>query len=347
MEHSTFKKLLWLVGGLIGLWAAIEYVLPVALPFLLGALLALGAEPLVSFTGNRLKLPRFFASGLGVSLTLLLFGTMLFFLGAFLFRELMSLARALPDLQQTARAGTDKLEGWLTQLAYKSPPGLQPLLTGTVASAFDDTSALVEQVSTKLTSSIGGTISRVPGALLTAATGVLAGFMISCRLPRLKQLISAKLPQSWHQRYLPALKQIKTALLGWLTAQLKLSLFTWLIVGIGFLFMKIPYGLLWAGLVAIVDAVPVLGTGTVLIPWAVAEFLQSNMHRGIGLLVIYGLALTCRTVLEPRLVGKHLGLDPLLTLAAFYTGFRLWGIGGMLLAPVLATAVKAALTDKK
>lgn len=346
MEQSTLKRLLWLAGGLLALWAAIEYVLPVALPFLLGWLLALGAEPLVSLAGRRLKLPRWLASGLGVFLTLVLFGTVVFFLGAFLFRELMDLAQDMPDLQQTAKAGADKLEGVLTQLSSKAPPGVRPLLTGTVESAFDDTSALMEQISHKLTAALTGTISRVPQTVLTAATGILAGFMISGRLPKLQNYLSEKLPPGL-AKTIPALKKIKDALVGWLKAQLKLMTITWLIVGAGFLILRIPYGLLWAVLVAVVDAVPVLGTGTLLIPWALVEFLQGNLLRGSGLLAICSIALISRTVLEPRLVGRQLGLDPLLTLVAFYAGFQLWGIGGMLLAPVLATAVQAALTTKK
>ncbi len=347
MEQSTVKRLLWLFAILLGLWAAIEYVLPVALPFLLGALLAYGAEPLVQLAGSRLKLPRPLAAGVGVTLTLLLFGTVICILGAFALRELMALAQDLPDIRQTAADGSQRLEGWLMELSDKTPKSIRPMLTGTVEAAFDDTSALMEQVSHRLTSNLTGTLSRVPRTVLTLATGVLAGFMISGRLPKLKTALSQKIPSKWKQRYIPALKHIKSALFGWLKAQLKLSGVTWLIVGAGFLLLKIPYGLLWAALVALVDAVPVLGTGTVLVPWALVEFLQGRPGRGISLLVIYGIALVTRTVLEPRLVGKQLGLDPLVTLAAFYTGFMLWGIGGMLLAPVLATAVKAAVTTNK
>lgn len=347
MEQSTLKRLLWFIAALIGLWAAIEYLLPVALPFLLGWLLALGAEPLVVLTGRRLKLPRGLASGLGVTLTLLLFGTVVSLLGAFLFRELMALAQDIPDLQQTASAGTDQLKGMLTELSMKTPPGIQPLLTRTVTSAFDDTSALMEQVSHRVTTYLTGTITKVPQLMLTLFTGILSGFMISGRLHRLKNAVAEKIPVNWKQRYIPALKQIKTALLGWLKAQLKLGSVTWLVVSVGFLLLKIPYGPFWAALVALVDMVPALGTGTALIPWAVVNFLQGDTPRGISILVIYGIAMILRTILEPRLVGRQLGLDPLMTLAAFYTGFRLWGIGGMLLAPVLATAIQAALTIKK
>ena len=72
MERSTLKRLLWLIAGLLGLWAAIEYLLPLSLPFLLGTLLAIGAEPLVLLAQRHLKLPRSLASGVGVTLTLLL-----------------------------------------------------------------------------------------------------------------------------------------------------------------------------------------------------------------------------------------------------------------------------------
>ena len=117
------------------------------------------------------------------------------------------------------------------------------------------------------------------------------------------------------------------------------------IVSLGFLLLNISHGLLWAALVALVDAVPLLGTGTVLLPWALVCFLQDQHFRAIGLLCIYGAAMLTRTVLEPKLVGKQLGLDPLLTLLALYLGYRFWGFAGMLLAPVLAAAVKSAATS--
>lgn len=347
MEQSTLKKLLGLAALLLGLWAAIEYLLPLAVPFLLGGLLAVSAEPLVSFAGRHLKLPRALAAGVGVSLTLLLFIALLGLLGGFAVQELLALARDMPDIRQTAAAGTRQLEGFLVELSHKTPKSIQPALTGTVEAAFDDTSALMEKLSNRVTATLTGTLSRVPKLVLTLATGVLAGFMISGRLPKLKVSISSHIPKAWRDRYIPALKNMKTALLGWLKAQLKLAGVTWAIVGAGFMLLKVPYGILWAALVALVDAVPVLGTGTVLVPWALVEFLQGNMTRGVGLLALYGLALTVRTVLEPRLVGKHLGLDPLWTLAAFYIGFMLWGVGGMLFAPVLATAVKAAVATEK
>ena len=109
----------------------------------------------------------------------------------------------------------------------------------------------------------------------------------------------------------------------------------------GLLLLRIPYALLWAGVIALVDAVPVLGTGTVLLPWSLILFLQGDNARSVGLLGIYAVISLTRSMLEPKLVGKELGLDPLVTLFALYAGFKLWGLGGMILSPLLAvTAIQ-------
>ena len=123
-------------------------------------------------------------------------------------------------------------------------------------------------------------------------------------------------------------------------------LIVWGIVSLGLFLLGVPRAVFWAALVAAVDAVPMLGTGLVLGPWAAVSFLQGDNLRGAGLLGIYGVAAMTRTVLEPRLVGRQLGLDPLVTLAALYLGFRLWGLPGLLLAPVVAAAGKSLLTKE-
>ena len=98
---------------------------------------------------------------------------------------------------------------------------------------------------------------------------------------------------------------------------------------------------------AVVDAIPILGTGTVLVPWALVSLLQKESLKAIGLLCTYGAAAITRTVLEPKLVGRHLGLDPLTTLIALYAGYRFWGVLGLLLTPILASAAKSLLNTPK
>ena len=102
--------------------------------------------------------------------------------------------------------------------------------------------------------------------------------------------------------------------------------------------------ILWAFLTALVDAVPLLGTGTILIPWAIFSLLQGKNWLGLGLWGLYIIAALTRSAMEPRLVGRQLGLDPLLTLIALYGGYRFWGFGGMLAAPLICVVAKEATT---
>jgi predicted PurR-regulated permease PerM len=133
--------------------------------------------------------------------------------------------------------------------------------------------------------------------------------------------------------------------MGWLFAQLRLVGVTLVILMMGLLILRIRYGMLWSLAIALVDMIPVLGTGTVLVPWSTICYLQGDKARAVGLLGTYALISLTRSVLEPKLLGSQMGLDPLVTLISLYSGYRLWGFGGMILAPVLAVAAVQLLRE--
>ena len=342
MNRIALRRMALLAGIFLGIWLFMRYLLPVFLPFGLGLLLALAAEPAVRFGSGTLKLPRWAATGLGVTLTLLLLLTLAGAVGAVMVKELGVLAGKLPDLQETAQNTTQWLRIFLEDAASRAPEGVQPLVDRSVDRLFSSGTELVEQLTIRLPGAVSSFLSRVPNGVLGVGTGILSGFMLSARLPKLKSMVSEKLPESVGNQLIPALKRSKTALLGWLKAQLKLSGITACILVVGFLLLRVTYAPLWAVIISLVDAVPLLGTGTVLLPWALVCLVQGQHLRAIGLLITYGAALMTRTVLEPRLVGRHLGIDPLVTLVFLYLGYRFWGILGMLLAPMVVAAVTAA-----
>lgn len=318
------------------LWLCGKYFLPLFLPFLVGGLVALAAEPAVHFLHRRLKCPRLLAAGIGVSATVLLAMGLVGALGAIFLRQVTRLAASLPDLGATARQGMTVLSDWLVELSYKAPEGVQPMLTGTVLRIFDDTDLLVEQLTGRVPGAVAAVLGKVPDSALAAGTGLLSSFMISSRLPKLKKYAGEKLRAAGLDRWLPVLKKARQAALGWFKAQGLLMLLTWLTVSIGFWLLGIRGGFLWAALVALVDAVPMLGTGIILLPWALVSFLQGKRLQALGMCALAGIAALLRTVLEPKLVGKQLGLDPLVTLICLYAGYRLWGFLGLLLTPMLA-----------
>lgn len=307
-----------------------KYILPLVFPFLLGFLLAYMAEPGVKRLSKHMG--RGLAAGIGVSFSLIIIVFLLAIFGGLIVRQLGKMTRILPDLEAAALESGRTLEQFLLDLAGKAPKGLRNLLRRGVLALFGNGNLLLQEGLSYLPRVITGVLSHLPGGFITLGTGVLSAYLISARMPRLRGL----LPGTWVQKVLPVLRNIKNAVLGWLVAQMKLAGLTFVVCLSGLLILRVPYGVVWAAVIALVDAVPMLGSGLVLVPWSVVSFLSGRAGDGVGLLLIFAAAFLLRTVLEPKLVGKQMGLDPLLTLVALYLGFQLGGLWGLILAPILA-----------
>ncbi len=344
MKWPVLRKTLMLLAVFLGSWLFIRYLLPVLLPFLLGGALALIAEPAVNFLCRQLRLPRGAAAGIGVGMTLLMLTLILLLLGALLLRELTGLTVILPQAQQMIQSGLSSLQDFLLNLASRAPEGLSDWLIQSVLELFSGGAALLGQLTNKLLSIVSGILGRIPDSALGFGTGLISSFMISAKFPKIRRFLLEKTPESWKSKYLPAVSTAKNTVFNYLRAQFKLMSITFLIVAAGLLLLRVHLAPLWAILIAVVDAVPLLGTGTVMLPWTLVCLLQGNHILAVGLLGIYTAAAITRSVLEPRLIGRQMGIDPLLTLAALYLGYQLWGVLGMLLAP-MATATAFRLAD--
>lgn len=332
--YRSIRKALILTVFALSTWFSIQFFLPLFLPFLLGGALALAAEPMVAFLSR--KLPRGLACGIGVTGAFAFIALAFLLILALIVRELAILAGMVPNLEEAANSGISALSSWALGLVSRLPTGIRDILTRNVNEFFSGSSAVLDDAFRYVLSFTGGVLRHVPDSALVIGTAILSGYMISARLPRIKQWLKARIPRERIQKFLASAAGMKSALFGWLKAQVKLMGITWVILLLGFVLLRIPYAPLWASLVALVDAFPVLGTGTILLPWSLICFLQEDTGRAIGLLGCYGIIALSRSILEPKLVGSHLGLDPLATLAALYAGYKLWGLGGMLAAPILA-----------
>ena len=331
----------------LSIWFTLGFAFPLLFPFLLGLGLSLAAEPLVALLCRRPGLPRAVASGIGVSLTFCALAILLGMLCALVVRELGLLGSILPDMAQTARTGIRLVEDRLLRLTDGIPGGIRPILRENIRSFFSDGTALMNRGVQYILSLAGKLLTHVPDSALTLGTGIISAFMISAKLPKLRGWITARLSREKLKPLLAGLARIKTAVGGWLLAQVKLTGVSAAILLAGLLLLRIPYAPVWVAGICLVDAFPILGTGAVLLPWSLICFLQGDSPRGLGILGIYTLVSICRSVLEPRFLGKHLGLDPLLTLMALYVGYKLWGITGMLFAPLLAVTAMQLLPQKE
>ena len=177
--------------------------------------------------------------------------------------------------------------------------------------------------------------AALPGGVLAIATGVLAIFFTSASYPELCAALEHAVPEEAMAKLRLFRGGVMRSLARWLRAQATLSLITFSELLIGFLLMRQSYSLLLAFLITLLDALPVFGTGTALVPWAVFTLLFGFPPKAIVLLALYLCTLITRNTLEPKLLSAQAGLPPVASLFAMYLGYCTFGVAGMVLFPFL------------
>lgn len=175
---------------------------------------------------------------------------------------------------------------------------------------------------------------NLPGALVFLVTTVLATFFFSKDWAKIRALIQRVLPKSGNRALRFMKNEMIHALISYFKAQFKLMGITFMELLAGFILLRQPYAIFLAALISVIDMLPVLGTGTVLIPWAVISLLMKDYRLAIGLAAIYLVCMLVRQLLEPKILGRQIGIHPLVTLICIYAGLRLYGFLGMILLPV-------------
>jgi sporulation integral membrane protein YtvI len=131
-----------------------------------------------------------------------------------------------------------------------------------------------------------------------------------------------------------------SALFGYIRAQLILMTVTFTQLSIGLWIIGIKNYILLALIISFVDALPVLGTGGIMVPWAAYSFITGNLKIGISLLILYAIVLVVRNLIEPKVLGEQIGMHPLLTLVAMYAGLQILGVAGLIIGPITVLTVK-------
>ena len=323
-----------LLSGLL-LWALLRLLLTWFFPFLAGLALSAGLERPVRFLTRRLCLPRWVAAGLcTLLLTLLLAGG----LGLLLWRlwqEAAGWLEALPKALEALPALMDRAEERYEGFLRTCPQEVRIWLEDSLAQLSKEGVSMAGELSGKAIAWASAAAARLPQTALFLFTTVLACYLTAMTYPEVTAFLRRQLPARWHRALHAGAACFRSTFWKWLKAESVLCFVTFLMLLLGFWYMGLEYALLAAVLVGLVDALPVLGAGTVLLPWGLYHILLDNVSRGIGLLALYAAILLVRSLLEPKVMAAQAGLPPLTALAAMYLGFSLFGVGGMLLMPVL------------
>lgn len=350
MERGSAERLVYVLLCLVlgggALYLALRYLLPILLPFLIAWAASAAIMPAAAAISKRFRLSNRLCA---VILLVLLLAALALGIGWSVSRLLGELGGLLSGLlseygsfEGAVNAALTYLESVLLQTGLFSSVGgeLRERLYGMLGEILPSAlSALASGVS----SVAGGILRGLPTFLFAAIVTVIAGFYFCFDREGIERELGALLPRALRARLGRWRQGMRRLSLRYLRAYLLLLLLTFAVLLVGFLLLGVPYAFLLASVTAIVDFLPVLGIGTVLLPWAAFALLRGRYYLGLGLLILYGVSVLVRQIAEPRLVGKSLGMHPLLTVVATYAGWRLFGVIGMLLAPFAVVLLKGVL----
>ncbi|KIY21862.1 MULTISPECIES: sporulation integral membrane protein YtvI [Mesobacillus] len=178
-------------------------------------------------------------------------------------------------------------------------------------------------------------LSAIPGFMIEFLVYLIALFLFSLELPKLKLKLEAHLKEETRQKVFFVGSQLNKAGIGFLKAQVILSFVTFVMSMAGMSILGVKYTGLLSLLIVAVDILPILGTGSVLVPWAVIAILQNNHFLGIGLLILFLVITVVRRVIEPKIYSSSLGISPLASLISMYIGLKLLGIAGVFIGPIV------------
>lgn len=316
-------------------YVVLRYLLGWLLPFLIAAAASAAMEPAVRFLQTRLRFRRGFSSLVVTLFLLFVLGGLLSLLGTTISGEAASLLERAPSLLAAAPAALDAFLARVERYSTLCPPWLRASIEETLTRYVAEAGDLIGNLVERLVASLGTLAATLPGVLLGAATCVLAIYYTSAVWPELRAAAKRRLSGGALQKMRFVRSGVTQSLARWLRAELTLCAITFCELLAGLALLRQPYALLLALLITLVDALPVFGTGTVLVPWATVELLLGSTPKALALAALFLVTLTVRSVLEPRLLGAQAGLPPIASLCAMYLGFCTFGVGGMVLFPFL------------
>lgn len=333
-------KIIYIAVGIIAIVLFFRYLLGWLLPFLIAFVLAAAIEPAVKYLNERTRIPRSLASAIMTVLILVIFFGILTAIVLRAIFEIDRLLDKLPQLLTSLPSTYSELEIKIYKYILSLPTSSQEFATNVVKNLLERSAEIPSALYSKLLNIVSSAAASTPKVILFSVTTALATFFTSSSYRKVKDFILRQIPVKWHKQVLFTKGQLKLTIWQWIKAQLLILLITFFELMIAFLMLRVDYSLLLAVIIAIIDALPVFGTGIVLLPWAIIDLVSGNTTRGIALIVLYVLTYLVRRIVEPKLIGDKLGLHPLATLLAMYLGYCTLGVGGMIFMPLVLILLK-------
>lgn len=328
-----------LIAGFI--FVVIKYGFGLVSPFLLAFLIAYLLKTPAKFIAKKTSLSYKATALLLVLLFYSTIGILIALLGIKLVTYITTFTAALPNIYTTEmEPALNAFFNWIEEAVYGMDPALVSALNDMFTQFIQSMGELVTSLSVTAVSTLSGYATSLPGLFVKLLLMIISTFFIAGDYDILTGFVYRQIPE----KIRALLVQIKEYVVGTLFVCIRsyalIMSITFVELSIGLTIIGVKNSVLVALTIAIFDILPVLGTGGIMIPWTVLSFIQGEYPLGIGLLAVYLFITVIRNILEPKIVGKQIGLHPIVTLTSMFVGAQLFGVLGLFGFPILLSLLR-------
>lgn len=334
---------------------AVFYLAPKLLvffmPFVVGYIISWIANPVVRFFEKRLKIVRKHGSMIIIIGVLGVVILIFYFAGLKLANETVNFIQSFPEIYENLAAEFKTIGENLEVFLERLPGDVEDVILDITANLSTYIGGLVQVIGEPTFEAAGNFAKNVPGTVIAIIMSILSAYFFTADRDKIHAMVNGHMPESIQKNVITVLKDLKHAVGGYFKAQLKIMVVVYIIVVIGLALLKVDYVLLVSFIIAFLDMLPFFGTGTVLGPWAIIKILSGDYRMAIALIILYVVTQVVRQVIQPKLVGDSIGMDPLATLIFMFIGFKFSGVIGMIIAVplgmILINLYKAGVFDNQ
>lgn len=337
MKQSTkylkiFCNLAWALAVLLFIVFLLPKLLVFFMPFVVGFVLSLIANPVVRFLEKKINIKRKYGTMLIIVLVIAAVALLCYGAGAALAAGFRGFMEYLPTMSANAEieivAAMDSIERTFQKIPMFQDFNIDQL----EAVVTEALSGFVAGEDGVTVTAISGFARSLPNMLVSGIMGFLATYFFIADRDKLEDLLTKRLPKSFQEKTVQVYGHMLKAVGGYFQAQFKIMGVIYVVITIGLILLRVNYAWLIGFGIAFLDMLPVFGTGTVLTPWAVVKFFSGNYMTAAGMIVLYVVSLLVHQLIQPKMIGSSVGMNTFATLFFMYIGYQFSGVIGMIIA---------------
>ncbi|WP_341479551.1 sporulation integral membrane protein YtvI [Clostridium cadaveris] len=323
------------------IFVAIKYGLIWFMPFVIGFAVSSILKPLISFLSEKLHISRKPLSAIVVLLFYAIVVGLLILLGTRLFISMKELFLKLPDMYSSSiEPAVYNMFSNIESILGRLDPALVKDIEAITISFSNSLGSVISSVSSTVISSIYSIFSSIPSFFITVILSIISSFFFTIDYTRITTFIVRQFSPKVRDIIFDVKHYIVGTLFKFIKAYSILMALTFLELSLGFFILRIENGVTIAAIIALLDILPILGTGGILIPWVIIELIRGNVYLALGLATLYMLITVVRNILEPKIVGAQVGMHPIVMLICMFVGVKVFGFIGLFILPAIAIIIK-------